>query len=80
MAAKHVLEPADEPRPAADIRIVSGDPTTEEVAAVTAVLAVALEQLASQHRRRDTGSTAWERSQRSMRGLVVRGRWHDFTR
>ena len=62
-----------------DIRITGGDPTPEEIAAVTAVLGAALEELASeQGRRTGGGPTAWQRSQRAVRRPLIRGAWRDF--
>lgn len=67
-------------RPAADIRILSGDPTPEELAAVTAVLAAALDQLAAEHRRRDSATSGWERSVRAPRAALTPGAWSTFGR
>jgi hypothetical protein len=59
-----------------DIRIVSGNPDPEEVAAVTAVLSAALDELGGEHRRRQNGGpSAWQRSQRAVRRPLVRGDW-----
>ncbi|MEO5919583.1 MAG: acyl-CoA carboxylase epsilon subunit [Pseudolysinimonas sp.] len=66
---------------APDIRILSGDPDAEEIAAVTAVLAAALDELAGVHRRRQTGgSSGWQRSQRAVRVPLVRGAWRSYGR
>jgi hypothetical protein len=67
---------------AASLRIVSGDPTPAELAAVTAVLTAALEEMAD-----DAAGdvapvvSAWQRSQRPVRGPVPRGRgtWRGFS-
>jgi hypothetical protein len=62
--------------------IVAGDPTAAEVAAVTAVLGAALEELASDHERHGaSGPTAWQRSQRAIRVPIVRGHdtWRGFS-
>lgn len=65
----------------ADIRFLSGNPSDEEVAAVTAVLTAALAQLASESRRDErAGQTAWQRSQRALRAPLVRGAWQSFGR
>jgi hypothetical protein len=62
-----------------DIRILAGSPTPEDVAAVTAVLTSALDELAGEHRRRgDRGPTAWQESQRSLRTPLPFGTWRDF--
>ena len=59
--------------------IVAGDPTPAEVAAVTAVLGAALEELASDRERNAaSGPSAWQRSQRAIRTPIVRG--HDTWR
>ncbi|MBX3194014.1 MAG: acyl-CoA carboxylase subunit epsilon [Microbacteriaceae bacterium] len=62
-----------------DIRILGGDPTPEELAALTAVLGAALDELASEAgRRQDAGMPAWARSQRSLRKPLVHGDWRRF--
>ncbi len=62
-----------------DIRITAGNPSDEEVAAVTAVLGAALEELASASRRREgTTASAWERSQRAVRTPLTPGAWMTF--
>ena len=73
---------ADESDAAAlPIRVLSGNPTPAEVAAVTAVLTAALEELADQNARVDTGPTAWARSQRAVRATLTpgHGRWRGFS-
>lgn len=55
------------PDPAAALRIVSGDPDAEELAALTAVLSAALTQLATQSRRQEPGASVWERRGRGLR-------------
>ena len=67
---------------AASFTIVAGDPTPAEVAAVTAVLGAALEELAGEHERdAASGPTAWQRSQRAIRVPIVRGHdsWRGFS-
>ncbi|GAB3605455.1 hypothetical protein GCM10027413_08640 [Conyzicola nivalis] len=62
--------------------IVAGDPTPAEVAAVTAVLGAALEELAGENERdAASGLTAWQRSQRAIRAPIVRGHdgWRGFS-
>jgi hypothetical protein len=69
---------ADE-QPAYDIRVIGGSPDDEEIAAVTAVLSATLEELASDHgRRQRLTPTAWERSQRAVRTPLVPGAWKTF--
>ena len=63
---------------APDIRILGGDPTPEELAAVTAVLTLALDELAGEHRRqRDRGTSAWEASRRPLREPLPFGAWRN---
>ena len=67
---------------ATSFTIVAGDPTPAEVAAVTAVLGAALEELAGEHERdAASGPTAWQRSQRAIRAPIVRGHdtWRGFS-
>ena len=65
--------------PAPEIRILGGSPTPDEVAAVTAVLSAALDELAGESRRRgDGGPTAWQASQRDIRRPLPFGSWRDF--
>jgi hypothetical protein len=71
----------DAPDAGPPIRITSGDPTPEEVAAVTAVMAAALAELAEEDRRRLVAApTAWERSRRGVRRPLARGDWRRFGR
>ena len=59
-----------------DIRIVGGNPDAEEIAALTAVLTAALDELAGEQRRaQSSGPTAWQRSQRAVRTPLVPGAW-----
>ncbi len=61
------------------IRITGGHPSDDEIAAVTAVLTVALDELAGDHRRRQRLTpTAWERSQRGVRTPLTPGTWNTF--
>ena len=61
---------------APDIRILRGNPDADEIAAVTAVLSAALEELAGEQRRaQSAGPSAWQRSQRNVRTPLVRGAW-----
>ncbi|MGN6324436.1 acyl-CoA carboxylase epsilon subunit [Pseudolysinimonas sp.] len=66
---------------AARIRITAGEPTPVEVAAVTAVVAAALEQLAAEERvQAPTNASAWERGRRTIRRPLARGDWRSFGR
>lgn len=64
---------------APEIRINSGTATPEEIAAVTAVLTGALDELASASRRStETGRSAWQVSQRDVRAPLPHGAWRNF--
>jgi hypothetical protein len=66
----------------ADIEILSGDPDDADMAAITAVLAAVLEELAAEQGRRQQASTsAWERSQRAVREPLNPGpgAWRSFS-
>jgi len=68
-----------EPLEGADIRVIGGDPTPEELAAVTAVVTAALDVIAGERRRQaEASQSAWQRSQRSVRGTLRRGTWTTF--
>jgi hypothetical protein len=61
------------------IRIQAGDPSDDEIAALTAVLTAALDELAGDTRRRQRLTpTAWERSQRAVRTPLIPGTWKTF--
>jgi hypothetical protein len=69
----------EEPFEGADIRVIGGDPTPEELAAVTAVLTTALDAVAGERRRQAQASqSAWQRSQRAIRGPLRGGTWSTF--
>ena len=64
-----------------ELRIVSRNVTADEVAAVTAVLHGALEELAaSEEANAGRRVSAWERSQRAVRGTLSpgAGKWRSF--
>ena len=62
-----------------DIRVLRGQPDDIELAAVSAVLTAALDELAGEHRRRQAkGVSAWQRSQRDLRTPLTRGAWRTF--
>jgi hypothetical protein len=66
---------------APDIRIASGSPTPEELAAITAVLHGVLDELAADEATRTRSTTtAWARSQRDLRAPLRPGRgfWRSF--
>lgn len=66
---------------APDIRILAGNPDAIEIAAVTAVLTAALDELAGEQRRRQAaGPSAWQRSQRTVRTPLTRGDWRSPNR
>ncbi len=64
---------------APDLRVVSKGATAAEVAAVTAVLTAALDELAAQGATEEPAITAWQRSQRPMRAPIhpAPGAWRD---
>jgi hypothetical protein len=63
-------------QPAPEIRFLGGQPSTAEIAAVTAVLSGALDELAGESRRsRERGLSAWQVSQRPIRRQLPRGAW-----
>jgi hypothetical protein len=88
MSAQQASRPASEGTSApsagalaAGIRVTSGSPTPVELAAVTAVVVAAVEELAQEDRRRDVARpSAWERSRRGVRRPLVRGAWSTFGR
>jgi hypothetical protein len=66
----------------AQISIVGGNPTGTEVAAVTAVLAAALEELGGQSTAQGApAESAWQRSQRPLRAPLHpgSGQWRSFS-
>ena len=67
------------PLETADIRIIGGDPTVEELAAVTAVVTTALDAVAGEKRRQAQASqSAWQRSQRPVRRPLRAGTWASY--
>lgn len=61
-----------------DIRILSGDPNPQEIAAVTAVLSAALDELAGHSRGSAANSpNGWQRSQRAIRQPLPFGAWRN---
>ena len=68
-----------EPPESTDIRVIGGDPTPEELAAVTAVVTAALDVIAGERRRKAQASqSAWQRSQRPVRSQLRRGTWTTY--
>ena len=66
----------------ADVEILAGSPDATDMAAVTAVLAGVLEELAAeQGRRQQAATSAWERSQRTVRDPIYaqNGSWRSFS-
>lgn len=68
----------------AEFSIVTGDPTPEELAAVTAVLTALITEQDEQDRRRQQGHRgpdAWQRSQRQLRTTLHPGpgAWRGFS-
>jgi len=71
---------AEERDPLEAFSVVSGDPTPEELAAVTAVVDALLEE-AGQQSRRSPGPSAWAISQRATRAMPRpgHGAWRGFS-
>jgi hypothetical protein len=66
----------------ADIEVISGNPDADELAAVTAVLAGVLDELAAEQGKREQAVTsAWARSQRAVRAPLTPapGAWRSFS-
>jgi Acyl-CoA carboxylase epsilon subunit len=66
----------------ADIAVLSGSPDAEDLAAVTAVLAAVLDELAVEEGRREqAGPSAWSRSQRGINEPIQpgNGAWRSFS-
>jgi hypothetical protein len=64
-----------------DITVISGNPDAEDLAALTAVLAGVLEELAEEQGRREAAVTsAWSRTQRNLRSPIQPGvgAWRSF--
>ncbi len=62
-----------------ELRILGGNPSAEEIAALTAVLTIALDELAGEQRRHNNGhGSGWQRSQRPIRTPLTRGSWASF--
>lgn len=64
-----------------DLRVVSKAATAEEIAAVTAVLQGALDELAAHLDAEPPVVSAWQRSQRALRGSLRPGpgAWRGFS-
>lgn len=59
-----------------EIRVLSGSPAGEELAAITAVLSAAFDELSHSDRRvDDTGLNGWRRSQLGLRRPLPHGDW-----
>ena len=67
----------------ADAEILGGNPDATDLAAITAVLAGVLEELAAEQGRLEQASTqsAWQRSQRAVRAPLhpQAGAWRSFS-
>lgn len=72
----------DDDRQELDLVILSGDPTPEELAAVTATLTAMIDERADDAALAHvTGPSAWQRSQRPIRAPLSpgRGAWRGFS-
>jgi hypothetical protein len=69
--------PADAPASVADVRVVGGDPTPEELAAVIAVLQRQADEAAAAGRVRaeDSPRSGWDAAARGMRVPLHQGTW-----
>jgi hypothetical protein len=93
VSGRHAAAPADEPvRPSHStvesaqvplLRVVSGDPTPDELAAVTALIAAVEARAATSAGARPThpSGSAWTRSARAPRSTTApgEGRWRGFS-
>jgi hypothetical protein len=63
------------------IRIIAGSPTPEELAAVTAILAHALDEAAAEQEQGEVRASAWDRSRSSLRSPLHPGpgAWRGFS-
>lgn len=63
------------------IRIIAGSPTAEELAAVTAILAHALDEAAAEQTQEVVRASAWDRSRASLRSPLHPGpgAWRGFS-
>jgi len=72
--------PADAP---VEFRVISGNPTASELAAVAAVLTATIESLEEvrRHAEEEHSQTAWQRAQRPVRTPLIRGAgtWRGFS-
>ncbi len=61
--------------------VLNGDPTPEELAAVTAVIEAMIEEQGENDAKRGRGMSAWQRSQRAVRGTLAPGygAWRSFS-
>ncbi len=62
--------------------VLSGSPTAEELAAITAVIEALLDEQGENDRKHDrSGQTGWQRSQRNLRGTLAPGygAWRSFS-
>lgn len=75
MARHAAAVPADAPNPVADVQVVSGDPTPEELAAVVAVLQRQADEAATAGRAQVEVSprVGWEASARGLRQPLPHG-------
>jgi hypothetical protein len=72
---------ASHPEVTTNLRIIAGSPTPEELAAVTAVLAKALEEAAVDQQQPAVIRSAWDRSRAALRGPLTPGpgAWRAFS-
>ncbi|AYF98319.1 acyl-CoA carboxylase subunit epsilon [Protaetiibacter intestinalis] len=62
----------------AELKVVGGDPTPEELAAASAVLQGALDEAAGMRDAARRPRSAWERGRRNLRQPLPRGGWNPW--
>ena len=72
---------SDAPAPGTDtVRVVGGNPTPEELAAATAVLQAALDEVAGLRLRTQRARTRWDAERRGLRTPLEPGGWNSWAR
>lgn len=78
--AVHAADEHDAPITPADFRVISGNPTPQELAAVTVVLGAMLDEADTAPPAAPPAPDAWARSQRSLRAPHLSGTWQHSLR
>lgn len=81
MTSNGIPQQDQSPELTPNLRIVNGNPTPEELAAVTAVLARALEETADEQVEPSPQRSAWDRSRTPLRTPLTPGpgAWRSFS-